>query len=87
MVFFAKRSCFLKMSFLSGDSALRHTSRLYKTRREPKGAAGRGRREGDGGKGTAKKNVTTIGDKRHDNLRHFYDHWRHCMTIAVSLVH
>ena len=41
--------------------------------------------KGDGGKGTgkkmsrqfAKKNVTTICDKRHDNLRHF-------MTISVS---
>ena len=27
--------------------------------------------KGEGGKGTAKKNVTTICDKRHDNLRHF----------------
>ena len=26
--------------------------------------------KGDGGKGTGKKNVTTICDKRHDNLRH-----------------
>ena len=31
------------------------------TQREPKG---------DGGKGTAKKNLTTIYDQRHDNLRH-----------------
>ena len=26
--------------------------------------------KGDGGKGTRKKNVTTICDKRHDDLRH-----------------
>ena len=40
----------------------------------------RGRREGDG-----KKNVTTICDKRHDNLRHGHDNLRHFMTISVSL--
>ena len=27
--------------------------------------------KGDGGKGTGKKNVTTICDRRHDNLQHF----------------
>ena len=37
----------------------------------------RGRREGDG-----KKNVTTICDNRHDNLRHGHDNLRHFMTIS-----
>ena len=42
----------------------------------------RGRREGDG-----EKNVTTICDNRHDNLRHGHDNLRHFMTISVFLFH
>ena len=47
----------LRLAPREGNSVKNHLNR-----RKPKG---------DGGKGTGKKNVTTICDKHHDNLRHF----------------